>query len=401
MFGDMVYTDNRHDFKPAEVVMPWREVSMMSERKEFVTLALSADRANVREMCRRFGISAPTGYKWLRRYGQEGNAGLTDLSRRPRRSPGRTPAEVERVVLEVRDRHPAWGARKLRVWLLTHGYARMPSPSTITAILKRNGRIDASESSKHTAWQRFERQAPNELWQMDFKGHFAMSLGGRCHPLTVLDDHSRFALGVQACDNELTETVHQRLTSIFRHYGLPDRMLMDNGSPWGTHYERAYTLLTVWLMRLGIDVGHGRPHHPQTQGKDERFHRTLRAEVLQGRNFTDLAQCQAAFDHWRPIYNLQRPHEALGMQTPATRYHVSHKTFPETLAPPEYDPSDLVRRVQDKGQIHFKGRTFRVGKAFRGFSVALRPTPTDGVWDVLFYSFPIAQVDLTEPAQDA
>ena len=128
MFGDMVYTDNRHDFKPAEVVMPWREVSMMSERKEFVTLALSADRANVREMCRRFGISAPTGYKWLRRYGQEGNAGLTDLSRRPRRSPGRTPAEVERVVLEVRDRHPAWGARKLRVWLLTHGYARMPSP---------------------------------------------------------------------------------------------------------------------------------------------------------------------------------------------------------------------------------------------------------------------------------
>ena len=372
----------------------------MSERKEFVTLALSADSANVRDLCRRFGVSAPTAYKWLRRYRLHGEAGLTDLSRRPRHSPGRTPAEVERAVLEVRDRHPAWGARKLRVWLLTHGYERMPSPSTITAILKRNGRINDSDSSKHTAWQRFERQAPNELWQMDFKGHFAMSQGGRCHPLTVLDDHSRFALGVVACDNELTETVQQRLTSLFRHYGLPDRMLMDNGSPWGTHYEHAYTPLTVWLMRLGINFGHGRPYHPQTQGKDERFHRTLQAEVLQGRNFTDLTQCQAAFDHWRPIYNLERPHEALGLETLATRYHVSHKTFPETLAPPEYGPSDLVRRVQDKGEISFKGRSFRIGKAFRGFSVALRPTTTDGVWSVFYYSFPIDQVDLREPVQD-
>ena len=381
--------------------MPWKEVSIMSERKEFVTLAVSPDRANVRELCRRFEVSAPTAYKWLRRYRLHGEAGLANLSRRPHHSPSRTPAEVERAILEVRDRHPAWGGRKLRAWLLAHGYERMPSASTITAILKRNGRIDASESSKHTAWQRFERQAPNELWQMDFKGHFAISRGGRCHPLTVLDDHSRFALGVQACDNEQTETVKQRLTSIFRHYGLPDRMLMDNGSPWATRHEDKHTHLTVWLMRLGINFGHGRPRHPQTQGKDERFHRTLKAEVLQGRNFTDLTQCQAAFDHWRPIYNLERPHQALGMETPASRYHVSHKAFPETLGPPQYGPGDLVRRVQDKGEISFKGRTFKVGKSFKGFSVALRPTTTDGVWNVFFYSRPITQVDLTEPAQDA
>ena len=381
--------------------MPWKEVSIMSERKEFVRLAVSSDRADVRELCRRFEVSPPTAYKWLRRYQLHGEAGLADLSRRPHHSPRRTPAEVERAILEVRDRHPAWGARKLRAWLLAHGYERMPSPSTITAILKRNGRIDASESSKHTAWQRFERQAPNELWQMDFKGHFVMSQGGRCHPLTVLDDHSRFALGVQACDNELTETVQQRLTSIFRYYGLPDRMLMDNGSPWGTQYEHGYTPLTVWLMTLGIDFGHGRPYHPQTQGKDERFHRTLKAEVLQGRNFTDLTQCQDAFDQWRPIYNLERPHQALSMEPPASRYHVSHKTFPETLAPPEYGTGDLIRRVQDKGDISFKGRTFIVGRAFRGSSVALRPTTTDGVWNVFFYSYPITQVDLAEPDHDA
>ena len=379
--------------------MPWREVSIMSERKGFVTLALSADRANVRELCRRFGISAPTAYKWLRRYRREGNAGLADLSRRPRHSPGRTSPQVERAVLGVRDRHPAWGARKLRAWLIAHGHDRMPSSSTITSILRRNGRINAEDSSKHTAWQRFERQAPNELWQMDFKGHFAMSQGGRCHPLTVLDDHSRFAVGLQACSNELGETVQERLTHIFRHYGLPDRMLMDNGAPWATHHEDAYTHFTVWLMTLGIDFGHGRPYHPQTQGKDERFHRTLKAEVLQGRNFTDLTQCQAAFDHWRPIYNLERPHEALSMKTPAARYQVSHKPFPQTLQPPEYGPSDLVRRVQDKGEVSFKGRTFKVSNAFRGHPVALRPTSNDGVWDVFFYTSTIAQLDLRQPVQ--
>ena len=379
--------------------MPWREVSIMSERKEFVTLALLADRANVRELCRRFGISAPTGYKWIRRYRQRGDTGLADLSKRPGHSPKRTSPEVERAVLEVRDRHPAWGARKLRAWLIRREHKGIPSPSTITAILRRNGRINAEDGPKHTAWQRFKREAPNELWQMDFKGHFGMSRGGRCHPFTVLDDHSRFALGVQACGDELGKTVQQRLIPIFRQYGLPDRLLMDNGSPWATYHVNAYTSLTVWLMTLDIDFGHGRPYHPQTQGKDERFHRTLKAEVLQGRDFSDLAQCQAAFDHWRPIYNLERPHDSLDLKTPADRYQLSHKTFPETLQPPEYGPGDLVRRVQDKGQISFKGRTFKLSNAFRGYPVALRPTTTDGVWRVFFYTANIAQLDLRVPAQ--
>jgi len=138
----------------------------------------------------------------------------------------------------------------------------------------------------------------------------------------------------------------------------------------------------------------------RAQRKDERFHRTLKAEVLQGRNFTDLPQCQAAFDHWRPIYNLERPHQALGMKTSAARYQVSHKPFPETLEPPEYGPSDLVRRVQDKDQVSFKGRTFKVSNAFRGYPVALRLTSTDGASDVFFYTSTIAQLDLRDNAQD-
>ncbi len=372
--------------------MPWKEVSKMSQRREFVTLA-QAEGTNRRALCRHFSISPTTGYKWLLRFRERSEEGLVDLPRRPRYSPFRTPAEIEQAVLAAREAHPAWGARKLRAWLLGKGHEWMPSPSTITAILKRHGRIDPAEGPKHRAWQRFERQAPNELWQMDFKGHFPLNKG-RCHPLTVLDDHSRFALGLDACGDEQGETVRGRLTSIFRRYGLPDRMIMDNGSPWGFDHDHPYTPLTVWLLRLGIGVSHGRPYHPQTQGKDERFHRTMTAEVLQGRNFTDLAYCQKVFDHWRDVYNLERPHEALGLLTPASKYEVSHRPFPDILPPLEYGPGDLVRRVQDKGRISVFGRIFKIGKAFRGMTVALRPTTTDGVWDVFFSIHAIAQLDL-------
>ena len=372
--------------------MPWKEVSKMSQRREFVTLA-QAEGTNRRALCRHFGISPTTGYKWLLRFRERSEEGLVDLPRRPRYSPFRTPAEIEQAVLAAREAHPAWGARKLRAWLLGKGHEWMPSPSTITAILKRHGRIDPAEGPKHRAWQRFERQAPNELWQMDFKGHFPLNKG-RCHPLTVLDDHSRFALGLDACGDEQGETVRGRLTSIFRRYGLPDRMIMDNGSPWGFDHDHPYTPLTVWLLRLGIGVSHGRPYHPQTQGKDERFHRTMTAEVLQGRNFTDLAYCQKVFDHWRDVYNLERPHEALGLLTPASKYEVSHRPFPDILPPLEYGPGDLVRRVHDKGRISVFGRIFKIGKAFRGMTVALRPTTTDGVWDVFFSIHAITQLDL-------
>ena len=377
--------------------MPWTEVSVMSQRLEFVSLA-QREGNNMRELCRRFGVSPSTGYKWLRRFSDGGAAAMVDQPRRPHHSPQRTPLEVEQVVLAVRDAHPAWGARKLRAWLLARSHEHLPSPSTITAILQRQGRTDPVEGRKHKTWQRFERQAPNQLWQMDFKGHFPLSTG-RCHPLTVLDDHSRFALGLEACPDETAKTVQQRLTTIFRCYGLPDRMVMDNGSPWGSDEDHRYTPLTVWLLRLGIAVSHGRPYHPQTQGKDERFHRTLKAEVLQGRTFVDLTQCQRTFDPWRTLYNLERPHEALGMAVPASRYQVSSRSFPETLPPVEYGPDDLVRRAGDRGRISVFGREFKVGRAFKGLPVALRPTADDGTFNVFFMTYNIAQINLSQGAK--
>jgi transposase InsO family protein len=374
--------------------MPWKLETPMSQRKEFVSLVLT-DGANIARLCRRFEISRKIGYKWLGRYREAGEAGLADRSRRPRHSPGATQEALVAAVLAVRSAHPAWGGRKIRARLQALGWSEVPAASTITDILRRHGHIDPEESAKHKAWQRFEAETSNDLWQMDFKGHFEAA-GGRCHPLTVLDDHSRYALGLEACADERGVTVKAHLTGIFRRYGLPRKMLMDNGSPWGSDAAHPYTPLTVWLLRLGVKVGHSRPYHPQTLGKDERFHRTLKAEVLQYCRGLELERCQARLDAWRQVYNLERPHEALGMAVPMNRYRESPRSFPETLPPLVYGPGDQVRRVQAEGWITFKGRHFRLSKAFRGEPVALRPTVTDDLWEVYFGQHRIAGINLQE-----
>jgi transposase InsO family protein len=374
--------------------MPWQEVSSVSQRREFVMLA-SQPGANIRALCRRYRISPTTGYKWLDR-SRDPAESFVDRSHVPSHQPRRTSPAMEALVLEVREEHP-WGGRKIGRRLKNLGHCDVPSPSTITAILKRNGRLESKPEGG--PWQRFEREAPNELWQMDFKGHFALT-AGRCHPLTVIDDCSRFALGLQACGDETTETVKGRLSAVFKRYGMPASILSDNGPPWGGRDNNsdyiAYTELAVWLIRLGIALHHGRPLHPQTQGKDERFHRTLKAEVLDRQGFTDLDHCQRAFDHWRDVYNCKRPHDALELDVPAQHYQVSTRTFPKELPPIEYgDP--LVRKVQGKGEISFKGREWFVGKAFAGYPVAVRPTEQDGKLDVFFCHQRVTTIDLANP----
>ncbi len=370
----------------------------MEERREFVML-FEQEGANRRELCRRFGVSPQTGYTLARRYRLEGEAGLEDRSRRPHRSPERTPAAMEELVLGLRDKHPSWGGRKIRRRLRDLGHSEVPSAGTITAILHRHALIDPAASALRERPQRFERAAPNELWQMDFKGHFPLAQG-RCHPLTVIDDHSRYALGLRACGNETERTVRSELTAVFRRYGLPDRMLMDNGSPWGsTNAEHRYTGFELWLLELGIAVSHGRPRHPQTQGKDERFHRTLETEAIGRRCFRDLADCQFRFDEWRVIYNTERPHDALALATPVSRYQASHRGFPETLEPFDYGEGAILRRVSDTGWISFRAHHFKLGRAFAYRQVALRPALPDGCFTVFFCGHNVATIDLNEAAQ--
>lgn len=373
--------------------MPWCEVTTMSLRHEFVLLA-EQPAANIQALCRRFGISRKTGYKWLRRYQAGGVAALADHSRRPQHSPTRTAPTVEAHVSALREAHPAWGGRTLARRLQDVGYTVVPAPSTITGILRRTGQLTPETLPPSPSAQRFERGSPNELWQMDFKGHFALPQG-RCHPLTVLDDHSRFALVLQACQDETTATVQTHLIAAFERYGLPNAILTDNGAPWGDGPGSPYTRLGVWLMRLGIRILHGRPYHPQTQGKEERFHRTLKAEVLLGRTFRDLAHCQTAFTAWRDVYNLERPHQALGLQTPATRYQVSGRVYPGACPPIEYGPDDVVRTVQQGGWVHFQGRLAKVSKAFARQPVAIRPRDADGAFAIYFCCQRIAEFSLT------
>ncbi len=370
--------------------MPWLEVSVMDLRLEFVMLAKQPG-ANVAALCRGFGISRKTGYKWLGRAGS-GSADLSDRSRRPRTSPRRTSKATEAAVMSIRSEHPCWGGRKIARRLADLGRTEVPTPSTVTAILRRHG-VALGPTGTTARFQRFERSRPNELWQMDFKGHFALA-EGRCHPLTVLDDCSRFNLCLAACANEQGETVQGHLQAVFRRYGLPEGIIVDNGSPWGDGPQTPYTPLGVWLLRLGIGLSHSRPYHPQTLGKEERFHRTLKAELLGGPPFDDLRRCQQAFDRWRLMYNCERPHQALDMAVPATRYRASRRAFPETLPPIEYAPEHQVRRVQQQGWISFKGKEFRLPKAFAGYPVGLVPTTLEGLWDVIFASRRIAQVDL-------
>ena len=375
--------------------MPFTGVSAMDLKKEFVRLAL-APGANRRELCRRFGVSPPLMYRLLVRYQAEGEAGLEERSRRPTTSPARTSTEIEAAVLTLRTEHPAWGGRKIAAVLKRRGLAA-PAPSTVTEILRRAGVELGAFGGGETSFIRFEHPAPNDLWQMDFKGHVPLR-SGRLHPLTALDDHSRFCVVLGACGDQRTRTVKACLTEAFRRYGLPWRMTMDNGSPWGGGgYGDAYTPLGVWLMEQDIRISHSRPFHPQTQGKDERFHRTLKAEVLAGLPFEDLLHAARGFERWRNIYNTERPHDALGLLTPIDRYVPSPRSYREALEPFEYGPDDQLRHVHADGRISFKAQRYRVPKAFNGKILAVRSTQKDGVYDIVFRTNRITSIDLTKP----
>lgn len=371
--------------------MPWREVSKMDERREFVRLAM-VQGVNRRELCRRFGVHPSTGYKWLGRWRSDEE--LADRSRRPHSAPKQTARAIEERLLALRDAHPAWGARKLARCLQRDGL-RAPSFSTVHEILRRNGRSVGAPGGT-TAYQRFEKPTPNLLWQMDFKGHVGLADGSRCHPLTILDDHSRYSLCLEACADERGSTVQSRLERTFRRYGLPEAFFVDNGGPWGDSSGRRFSQLSVWLLKLGIAVLHSRPYHPQSRGKNERFHRTLKAEVFALRRFRELAEVQQALDVWRALYNLERPHQALDQEVPASRYRPSDRAMPDRLPQVEYDEHEIVRRVPaTKDYISFKGRHWLVPRAFRGEPVAIRPMTTDGRYGVFFAAHQIATIDLT------
>lgn len=371
--------------------MPWKEETVEQQRTNFIILA-NEENCNFSALCRQFGITRRTGYKWLERY-QQGKS-LGNQSRAPCFRPRQTPAETEELILSVRITHPTWGPRKILRHLVDRGNEGLPVPSTIASILKRNGFVSPEQSICHTPFKRFERDSPNDLWQMDFKGHFGMCDGNRCHPLTIKDDHSRNLLCLDAYDNEQWSSVKGSLNRVFQEYGLPDSILCDNGKPWGDS-KQGYTPFELWMMQMDVLPIHGRPLHPQTQGKEERFHRTLNEDILKRIPIQNLDHAQEVFDAYRVEFNTERPHGALNLDVPAKHYRKSSKRMPEKLSEPEYDNGKTLRKVNYKGYISVQKHRYYLSETFIDKYIELMPVG-ENILALCYGNFIIAKIDLAE-----
>ncbi|HEX4955174.1 MAG TPA: IS481 family transposase, partial [Thermoanaerobaculia bacterium] len=340
--------------------MPWKETDAMEQRRQFVVRGKLAG-ANVSLLCREFGISRQTGYRWLRRYEEVGClAGLQERSRRPLHSPSRTSEAVEQRVEVLRQQY-GWGGKKLQVLLGREG-VELPS-GTIDRILSRRGLVEPKVPARK-ATSRFEWPAPNDLWQMDFKGPLAGVGSGRCQPLSVLDDHSRYAVGLYAVPDLKAVSVERCLVESFERYGVPTAMLMDHGTPWwSTTNGHGLTQLSVWLIQQGIRLIYGAVGHPQTQGKVERFHRTLEASLGRRRLPEDPPALQAALAQFRGEYNHLRPHESLQMRVPAAVYTASQKRYQAQPAAWEYPAGSQVQRLNSAGCLEYQGHRYFVCEA--------------------------------------
>lgn len=367
--------------------MPWEKRTVMKQREDFV-LSVEAGQKTISALCREYGISRKTGYKWLKR-AKEGRR-LADASRRPNRQPSKTAQETEQIIIDIRAKNPTWGGKKIKAVLEAVGVEGVPSAKTCGNILKRNGMIDPEEAKKHIAYQRFERDACNQLWQIDFKGDFLLGDGSRCYPLDILDDHSRFCIKI-APKNATTGTKESVLEA-FLEFGLPDSILTDNGAQF-SGFRGGYTQFERWLMDLDVFPIHGRIMHPQTQGKIERFHRTMKAEALRNTP-ANLEQAKKQLSDWRWCYNELRPHEALGMKAPASVYCASTRRY----EPPrdfDYPSNAKMIKVNNWGYLRFGPIQVYLSETMADTYLEIRPTDNDR-FAVIYRNYQIAVIDAAE-----
>ena len=367
--------------------MSWETKTVMEQRKEFI-LAASEEDANISKLCREFGISRKIGYKWINRAAK--SLPLCDQSRRPHQQPSKTAIELEQKIVQMRLDHPAWGGKTIRAALESAGVEGLPSAKTCCNILKRNGLIDPAEAAKHTAFQRFEKEHCNEMWQTDFKGHFLLGNGVRCYPLTILDDHSRFSIRIEPKTS--ATGVKDSFILAFQEFGLPNSVLSDNGAQFaGPH--RGLSQFERFLMDLDILPIHGRPIHPQTQGKIERFHRTLKAEALRVTP-ANMEEAKARLDNWRWVYNELRPHHSLGLKTPASVYQPSTRPYYEPR-PYVYDEGARLIKVNNWGYIRFGPMQLFLSEAMADTHVEIRFDEND-TFSILYRNYKIASIDAIE-----
>jgi transposase InsO family protein len=358
--------------------MPWG-VRPVSELRLALIHAVRSAGLSAAEAARRYGVSRKAAFKWLARHDAEPGRPPADRPRRPHRSPARTPEVIERAVLEARDRF-GWGPRKLHAVLKAEGLPAPPA-RTVAAILARHGRTAPAPAAPGPPPQRFERSAPNELWQLDFKGPIEVARR-KVTPLSVLDDHSRYLPCLRPCTDMTYATVQAALWDLFGDVGLPERLLCDNAFSTAGNSGVGLTSFEGWLVRLGIRPSHGRPYHPQTQGKVERFHGTLEAELWPHVRRDSPEHFAADLEAFRPVYNAIRPHEALGDEPPVTRWRPSPRRRPARVPEAAYPAGATVRRVGQVGDIRYRVARIMVGRGLAGEPV--RVEERDGQVEVFY-----------------
>ena len=360
---------------------------MEDQRKEFAQAAIYC--RNFSALCREFGITRRTGRKWVERYASQ--QPLTDRSRRPHTTPTRTPEAVEQLILALRADNPGWGARTIHTVLSNAGYTNLPCVKTVNNILNRYGCISSEESLKRQPFTRFEKELCNQMWQTDFKGEFRMADSNYCYPLTILDDHSRFSLKI-APRMSTANVVIPVFLETFREYGMPDSILSDNGAQFAG-FRKGYTQFERWLMDLDILPIHGRIKHPQTQGKIERFHRTIKQELLNHTTISDIVDATNKFGIWREKYNNIRPHEALRMRTPADVYQPSQRQYPEIIERFDYGGEYHVIKVNSWGYVRFDKWQVYLSETMIDQFIEFRPSPDGESFIACYRNFKIAEFD--------
>lgn len=364
--------------------MPWESKTVEDLRKEFVIAAQNS--SNFSSLCREFGISRKTGYKWIERY----NTGesLSDKSRSPLNIANKTPDDIEELIVSLRIDNPGWGAKKLKGVLEKQGHD-IPCVKTVNNILNRYGCISAEESAKHTPFVRFEKDCCNEMWQTDFKGEFRMADNNYCYPLNIFDDHSRFVIKI-APSLTTANTVIPVFRSAFEEFGMPESVLSDNGAQFAG-FRQGFTQFEKWLMNHNVLPVHGRFKHPQTQGKIERFHRTMKDELLKHTVMQDINDADYKFQMWRKKYNTVRPHEALGMKCPAEIYTPSKRIYTETVKPYEYGGQFHVIKVNSWGYVRFDKWKIYLSETMVNEHIEFRPNPHGDSFIACYRNFKIAE----------
>jgi transposase InsO family protein len=365
--------------------MPWKDTTAVDERKSFLT-AWARREQSFSALCRYFGISRPTGYKWIERYAESGEVGLEDQSRAPLHQPRAMPEALRSRILSLRDKHPSWGPKKLKAHL-EERWPRLawPARSTIGELLRREGLAHPrpprrrtpphSEPLSHAA-------APNDVWCADFKGWFLTADGQRCDPLTITDAYSRYLLRCRAVPKTDGMHVRELFTAAFREFGLPAAIRTDNGAPFASTGLAGLSRVAVWWIRLGIRPERIEPGCPEQNGRHERFHQTLKTETASPPK-ANLSRQQKRFAEFQDEYNHLRPHEALGLRTPNRFYRPSSRKFPDQLPELAYPFECWLRRISPAGHMSWKRRQIYVSVLLENQDVALRPIE-DGLNEVFF-----------------